>query len=48
MKSADVILPLVQNYIPEHAWTPRGKVQVRGAELGNEAGLLGVIPLLSK
>ncbi len=48
MKSADVILPLVQNYIPEHAWTPRGKVQVRAAEFGNDAGLLGAIPPLSK
>ncbi len=48
MKSADVILPYVQEYVDNHAWTPWGKVQVRAAELGNDAGLLGAIPLLSQ
>ena len=48
MKSADVIIPYVQSYVQKHAWTPWGKVQVRAAELGNNAGLVGAIPLLSE
>jgi len=48
MKSADVIIPYVQEYVSKHAWTPWGKVQVRAAELGNNAGLLGAIPLLAE
>lgn len=47
LKRADVILPYVQNYVTEHSWTPWGKVQVRAAELGNDAGILGAIPLLT-
>ena len=46
MKSASVILPYLQDYIHRHAWTPWGKVQVCAAELGNDAALLGAIPLL--
>lgn len=46
MRSADVIIPFVQEYVHKHAWTPWGKVQVRAAELGNNAGLVGAIPLL--
>jgi glucokinase len=48
MKSADVILPYVQEYVSKYAWTPWGKVQVRAAELGNNGGLLGAIPLLTE
>ena len=48
MKSADIIIPFVQAYVEKHAWTPWGKVKVRAAELGNNAGLLGAIPLLSE
>ena len=48
MKSADTILPFIQSYVEKHAWTPWGKVKVRAAELGNNAGLLGSIPLLSE
>jgi glucokinase len=48
MKSADIILPFVQSYVEKHAWTPWGKVKVRAAELGNNAGLLGSIPLLAE
>ncbi len=48
MKSADIIVPFVQSYVEKHAWTPWGKVKVRAAELGNNAGLLGAIPLLSE
>src|SRR5215468_2267285 len=44
MKSAYVIIPYVQSYVQKHAWTPWGKVQVRPAELGNNAALLGAVP----
>lgn len=47
MKSADLIVPYVESYVQKHAWTPWGKVQVRPAELGNNAALLGAVPLLS-
>ena len=48
MKSAAVIIPYVQSYVEKHAWTPWGKVKVRAAEVGNNAGILGAIPLLSE
>jgi glucokinase len=48
MKSAAVIIPFVESYVQKHAWTPWGKVQVRPAELGNNAALLGATPLLSE
>lgn len=48
MKSADVIIPYIQSYVHKHAWTPWSKVQVRAAELGNNAALLGAVPLLSE
>ena len=48
MKSADIIIPYVEEYVQKHAWTPWGKVRVRAAELGNNAALLGAIPLLSE
>jgi glucokinase len=48
MKSAPVILPFVQSYVDRHAWTPWGRVDVRSAQLGNDAALLGAIPLLSQ
>lgn len=46
MRSAGVILPFVQDYVAKHSWTPWGTVRVRAAELGNDAGVLGAIPLL--
>jgi len=48
MQSAGVIIPYVEGYVQKHAWTPWGKVQVRAAKLGNNAALLGAIPLLSE
>ena len=48
MKSADLILPAIEAHVREYAWTPWGKVQVRAAELGNNAALLGAVPLLSE
>ena len=46
MKRAEEILPPIQAYVHRHAWTPWGKVEFRRAQLGNEAGLHGAIPLL--
>jgi glucokinase len=47
MRSAAVILPYIQGYVKQHAWTPWGKVEVVAAQLGNDAGLFGAIPLLT-
>jgi glucokinase len=47
MESADVIIPAIQSHVQKHSWTPWGKVQVKRAELGNNAALVGAIPLLS-
>ncbi len=47
MRSAAVILPYIQAYVNEHAWTPWGKVEIAAAQLGNDAGLFGAIPLLT-
>ncbi len=48
MKSAAVILPFIQAHVEKHTWTPWGKVKVKAAELGNQAGLMGAISLLSE
>lgn len=47
MRRAEAILPYIQAYVNEHAWTPWGKVQVVAAQLGNDAGLFGAVPLLT-
>jgi glucokinase len=47
MESADLIVPFVQEHVNAHTWAPWGKAQIRPAELGNNAGLLGAVPLLS-
>jgi glucokinase len=46
MQSGDVIVKFIQEYIARRAWTPWGKVEVRAALLGNNAALLGAIPLI--
>ena len=48
MHRSDVILPFVQNHVDKHAWTAWGKPQVRAAGLGEHAGLLGAVPLLTE
>jgi glucokinase len=48
MSSADVIVPYVEAYVHRHAWTPWGKPAIRAAQLGNDAALLGAVPLLSE
>ena len=47
MRRAEIILPYIQTYVNQHAWTPWGKVAIVGAQLGNDAGLFGAIPLLT-
>ncbi len=47
MRSADTILPYIQNYVRQFSWTPSGTVPILAASLGNDAGLLGAIPLLT-
>jgi glucokinase len=48
MKSASTIIPFIQNYINEFAWTPWGKVQIKEATLGNEAALWGMNYLIEE
>ncbi len=48
MQSASAILPYLQDYVNRYPWTPWGKVSVRCAQLGNQAALLGAIPLLQE
>ena len=45
MRSGAIILPRVRRYVHEHAWTPWGKVRIKAAALGNNAGMLGVASL---
>jgi glucokinase len=48
MRSASSILPSIQEYVARYAWTPWGKVQVKCAELGNNAGIMGAVPLFKE
>lgn len=45
MRRGDRILPAIRERAGE-AWTPWGKVEVKPAECGDDAALLGAIPLL--
>lgn len=47
MRRDSLILPYIQTYVNQHAWTPWGKVEIVAAQLGNDAGLFGAIPLLT-
>ncbi len=48
MGSAEQIVPAIQAYVDRHVWSSWGKPQVRAAELGNKAALLGAVPLLTE
>jgi glucokinase len=48
MKSSDLILPGIHKYVDRYAWTPWGKVRIEKALLGNNAALLGAVPLLQE
>ena len=47
MRSADVILPHLRKFIDDNAWTPWGKVELLPAELGNDAGMIGLHALFT-
>jgi glucokinase len=46
MKSADIILPFIQNYVNKYAWTPWGVVQVCKSHYEDFAALYGMDYLL--
>ncbi len=48
MAGANDIPPSICAYVHRHAWTPRGKVQIKVAALGAGACLHGAIPLLTE
>lgn len=48
MESRSVILPQLRRYVDKHAWTPWGRVKIKAAVLGNDAGMLGVASLFSE
>ncbi len=48
MKSADLILPAIQEYVNQYAWTPWGHPDIRAVALGDKAALLGAVPLLQE
>jgi glucokinase len=48
MESAGIIVPYIQSYVDKYAWTPWGKVQIRAAQLGNNAALIGSVPLVAE
>lgn len=47
MRSGHLIIPFIQEYVLNYSWTPSGPVEVVAAALGNDAALLGAIPLLT-
>jgi glucokinase len=48
MQSGKVILPVLRRYVAKHAWTPWGKMKIKPAALGNNAGMLGVASLFEE
>ena len=48
LRSGEMIVKYMQDYVARYAWTPWGHVQVRAAKLGNNAALLGAVPLIAQ
>lgn len=48
MNNSYPILRTIQEHVNSYAWTPWGKVQFAVAALGNNAALLGAVPLFSE
>ncbi len=48
MKSAAMILPFLKEYVDRNAWTAWGRVRIRAAQLGDDAAILGVVPLFEQ
>ena len=42
MREGTIILPRIRRFVSQHAWTPWGKVKIKSAALGNDAGVVGV------
>jgi glucokinase len=47
MRSANIILPKIRRHVARHAWTPWGRVKIKPAKLGNDAGMIGVASLFT-
>jgi glucokinase len=47
MRNPAAVLPFVEDHVHRHAWTPWGRVDVRAAALGEQAALLGAVPLIA-
>ena len=47
MKSANVILPFIQNKVNKHAWTPWGNVKIIQSRIPNRSALLGAYYLVA-
>lgn len=48
MRSGEIILPALRRHVSKHAWTPWGKVKIKPAALGNDAGMFGVASLFQE
>lgn len=48
MRSGGIILPALRRYVSKHAWTPWGKMKIKPAALGNDAGMFGVASLFQE
>ena len=48
MRSGKIILPALRRHVSKHAWTPWGKVKIKPAALGNDAGMLGIASLFQE
>ncbi len=46
IRAGPALLTQLRRHVRRHAWTPWGQVSVRAAQLGNDAGLLGMSQLL--
>ncbi len=48
MRSGEMIVNYIQDYVARHSWTPWGNVRVCAALLGDDAALLGAVPLIEE
>lgn len=48
MKSSDIIVPFMKDWIDEHAWTPWGKVEIKISQAIDGIALLGLAHLVSE
>ena len=48
LRSADVVIPWIQNRVNADAWTPWGRVEITGARFPEDAGLLGAHVMLTQ